>query len=64
MNNPADNPAVINTRRTNGMAGKVWFNRCPRIIQKPENLPHSILQGANNALESHSHSNFNALLRF
>lgn len=45
MNNPADDTPVINTRRTNGMAGKVWLNRCPRLIRKPENIPHSILQG-------------------
>ncbi len=64
MNNPTDNPTVINTRRTNGMAGKVWLNRRPRFIRKPENLPHSIPQGANHALESHSYSNFNALLQF
>ena len=64
MNNPADDPTVINTRCTNGMPGKVWLNRRPRLIRKPENLPHSIPQGPNHALESHYNSNLNAMCRF
>jgi hypothetical protein len=53
MNDPADDPPVVNTARAGFILRKLRFDQGPSVIVQPENFTHHRLQGAFNALELH-----------